>query len=255
MHRHACRYYRVLHADHGRFTRPRQPSFGSARPDQGWPEGVRRHNRLFARYSVNTSPLIPADEISRYGLHSLQSGGASATAQTGVSNRPTSKHRRWRSEESHNGYMGFSGGTLNCIMLSWYLHGLPQYPILHTFVSSCSADWLRRATATDTLQHINKRPTRFIFVFVRLTVFSFTGRRFFSSMSCWCVTRLPSWSRESCPARAVLDMSRDSRVCIPSWSTFPSTNSIGHVFAGLFVEGNAFHFVVVVVGLVSYSAD
>ena len=85
----------------------------------------------------------------------------------------------------------------------------------------------------------------FFVVFVYLTVFLLMTGAFFSCMSSWCVTRLPLRSRESRPSRVARDVflfspnPRGSCVCIRSGSTFPSTASIGHIFAGFFVAGNA----------------
>lgn len=45
------------------------------------------------------------NERSNFGLHSLRSGGASAAAQNGVSDRLISKHGRWACEKSRNGYI------------------------------------------------------------------------------------------------------------------------------------------------------
>ena len=45
------------------------------------------------------------DAHTNYGLHSLRSGGASAAAQHGVSDRLISKQGRWASESARNGYI------------------------------------------------------------------------------------------------------------------------------------------------------
>ena len=85
----------------------------------------------------------------------------------------------------------------------------------------------------------------FFVVFVYLAVFLLLTGAFFSCMSSWCVTRLPLRSRESRPSRVARDVflfspnPRGSCVCIRSGSTFPSADSIGHIFAGFFVAGNA----------------
>ncbi|KAK3087837.1 hypothetical protein FSP39_011297 [Pinctada imbricata] len=44
-------------------------------------------------------------DISKYGLHSLRSGGATAAANRGVSDRLFKKHGRWRSERAKDGYV------------------------------------------------------------------------------------------------------------------------------------------------------
>ena len=42
---------------------------------------------------------------TKFGLHSLRSGGASASAAAGVSDRLFKKHGRWRSETAKDGYV------------------------------------------------------------------------------------------------------------------------------------------------------
>ena len=42
---------------------------------------------------------------SKYGLHSLRSGGASTAANVGVSDRLFKKHGRWVSENAKDGYV------------------------------------------------------------------------------------------------------------------------------------------------------
>ena len=44
-------------------------------------------------------------EDKTYGLHSLRSGGASAAANNGVSDRQIAKQGRWSSETARNGYI------------------------------------------------------------------------------------------------------------------------------------------------------
>ena len=44
-------------------------------------------------------------DITKFGLHSLRSGGASAAANHGVPDRLFKKHGRWRSENAKNGYV------------------------------------------------------------------------------------------------------------------------------------------------------
>ena len=42
---------------------------------------------------------------SRYGLHSLRSGGASAAANADIPDRWFKRHGRWRSENAKDGYV------------------------------------------------------------------------------------------------------------------------------------------------------
>ena len=42
---------------------------------------------------------------SKFGLHSLRSGGASAAANAGVPDRWFKRHGRWRSENAKDGYV------------------------------------------------------------------------------------------------------------------------------------------------------
>ena len=44
-------------------------------------------------------------DISKYGLHSLRSGGATAAANNGIKDRLFKKHGRWRSENAKDGYI------------------------------------------------------------------------------------------------------------------------------------------------------
>lgn len=44
-------------------------------------------------------------EASRYGLHSLRAGGATAAANGGVADRMFKRHGRWRSENAKDGYV------------------------------------------------------------------------------------------------------------------------------------------------------
>ncbi len=50
-------------------------------------------------------------EHAKYGIHSLRSGGASAAAQNGVSDRLIAKQGRWSSETARNGYIKDSVST------------------------------------------------------------------------------------------------------------------------------------------------
>ncbi|XP_057298693.1 uncharacterized protein LOC130629487 [Hydractinia symbiolongicarpus] len=52
---------------------------------------------------LNTIQTVPEN----FGLHSLRSGGASATANNGVTDRMISKHGRWSSSSSRHGYIKY----------------------------------------------------------------------------------------------------------------------------------------------------
>ena len=71
-----------------------------------------RINEVFHEH-INTGS---GDE--NYGLHSLRSGGASAAAQNGVSDRLISKQGRWASETARNGYIMDSKKTRLSVSLS-----------------------------------------------------------------------------------------------------------------------------------------
>ena len=43
--------------------------------------------------------------MSSYGLHSLRSGGASAVANAGISDRLFKRHGRWKSDRAKDGYV------------------------------------------------------------------------------------------------------------------------------------------------------
>ena len=49
------------------------------------------------------APIVP--DISKYGLHSLRSGGATAAANNGVPDRLFKRHGRWKSEKAQDGYV------------------------------------------------------------------------------------------------------------------------------------------------------
>ena len=59
-----------------------------------------RIREIFKGYisEITTTP-------ENFGLHSLRSGGASAAANNGISDRLISKHGRWSSEKGRNGYI------------------------------------------------------------------------------------------------------------------------------------------------------
>ena len=44
-------------------------------------------------------------DASQFGIHSLRSGGATAAASAGVSDRIFKRHGRWRSEMAKDGYV------------------------------------------------------------------------------------------------------------------------------------------------------
>ena len=53
---------------------------------------------------VNAFQPFVAD-IKKFGLHSLRSGGASTSANLGISDRLFKRHGRWRSETAKDGYV------------------------------------------------------------------------------------------------------------------------------------------------------
>ena len=48
-------------------------------------------------------PLV--SDVSKFGLHSLRSGGATAAANRGISDRLFKRHGRWLSESAKDGYI------------------------------------------------------------------------------------------------------------------------------------------------------
>ena len=50
----------------------------------------------------------------RFGLHSLQAGGASAAANSDVPDRLFKRHGRWKSENAKDGYVEYSIETFIC---------------------------------------------------------------------------------------------------------------------------------------------
>ena len=50
--------------------------------------------------------IVP--DISAIGIHTLRSGGATATANTGVPDRLFKRHGRWASESAKDGYVQVS---------------------------------------------------------------------------------------------------------------------------------------------------
>ena len=58
----------------------------------------------------------PMKESGRsFTPHSLRAGGASMAIQNGISERPVSKHERWRSERARNGYILDSKESRLCV--------------------------------------------------------------------------------------------------------------------------------------------
>ncbi|XP_066915915.1 integrase/recombinase xerD homolog [Clytia hemisphaerica] len=68
--------------------------------------GYSRAREIFLKF---VTPF--KEEGVRYGLHGLRSGGASAAANNGVSDRLISKHGRWKSEKARDGYIKDSMAT------------------------------------------------------------------------------------------------------------------------------------------------
>ncbi|KAK3100534.1 hypothetical protein FSP39_021460 [Pinctada imbricata] len=59
---------------------------------------------------------------SKFGIHSLRSGGATAAAAAGINDRIFKKHGRWRSEKAKDGYVKESlQEKLSVSKKSWYL--------------------------------------------------------------------------------------------------------------------------------------
>ena len=54
-------------------------------------------------FKEHIQPLNKKEE--NLGLHSLRSGGASAAAKNGITDRLISKHGRWTSERGRDGYI------------------------------------------------------------------------------------------------------------------------------------------------------
>lgn len=48
-------------------------------------------------------PLV--DDVSKFGVHSLRAGGATAAAQAGVQDRLFKRHGRWKTENAKDGYV------------------------------------------------------------------------------------------------------------------------------------------------------
>ena len=68
-----------------------------------------RDNSKAISYSTLRDLFIEAfkpyvSDISRYGLHSLRSGGATAAASHGIPDRLFKRHRRWLSESAKDRY-------------------------------------------------------------------------------------------------------------------------------------------------------
>lgn len=70
---------------------------------------VRRDNRPLSYTRASEIVLHAFGEIgldkSKFGIHSLRSGGATAAAAAGINDRLFKKHGRWRSEKAKDGYV------------------------------------------------------------------------------------------------------------------------------------------------------
>ena len=70
---------------------------------------VRRDNRRLSYTRAREIVLHAFGEIgldkSKFGIHSLRSGGATAAAAAGINDRLFKKHGRWRSEKAKDGYV------------------------------------------------------------------------------------------------------------------------------------------------------
>ena len=56
-------------------------------------------------FLTHLKTIVGGTEVKKYGLHSLRSGGASAAAENGISDRLISKHGRWSSNTSRDVYI------------------------------------------------------------------------------------------------------------------------------------------------------
>ena len=61
------------------------------------------YTRLRELFRVALLPYV--DDISKYGLHSLRSGGATAAANNGIPDRLFKRHGRWKSDKAKDGYV------------------------------------------------------------------------------------------------------------------------------------------------------
>ena len=76
---------------------------------------TKRGHNVLGKHSISYSTArktfldhlnaIEAKPKTKFGLHSLRSGGASAAANSGVSDRLIGKHGRWSSNSSRDGYI------------------------------------------------------------------------------------------------------------------------------------------------------
>lgn len=57
------------------------------------------------RTSIKNLLISVGEDPSRFGVHSLRSGGASAAANNGVTDRMFKRHGRWKSETAKDGYV------------------------------------------------------------------------------------------------------------------------------------------------------
>ncbi|XP_071093519.1 integrase/recombinase xerD homolog [Haliotis cracherodii] len=61
------------------------------------------YTRLRELFIDALTPFV--DNIKKYGLHSLRSGGATAAGNNGIPDRMFKRHGRWRSENAKDGYI------------------------------------------------------------------------------------------------------------------------------------------------------
>ena len=61
------------------------------------------YSRLREIFRANLAPFV--DDLSKYGLHSLRSGGATAAANNGIPDRLFKRHGRWKSDKAKDGYI------------------------------------------------------------------------------------------------------------------------------------------------------
>ena len=57
-------------------------------------------------------------DTTKFSLHSLRSGGATAAANAGVADRLFKRHGRWRSETAKDGYVKDSRDALMSVSMS-----------------------------------------------------------------------------------------------------------------------------------------
>ena len=69
------------------------------------PIGSYKMSDSYIRKHFNSLVKVHLPNAENISPHSLRSGGASAAAENGVSDRMISKHGRWKSEGARNGYI------------------------------------------------------------------------------------------------------------------------------------------------------